>query len=344
MFWVRTGLDKLKAWVSGEAGEYDWDEAHAKYLSFLTPGPFQRAVAGGDVELVREMLAAGEDPNQLDELNGVPDGLNAIECAMAMLNHRRRPEDADAVRDLYACIELCLDAGALPDAPRTDRENRYPPLWPAVEQGRPEFVRLLLSAGADPNAYADIYGNTILHHACSFGGDRANYENVRLLLAAGADYAAENKPVFNYANRINLPPATPFTNAVRDGYHRLWPLFLQAGAAIPDIGPIIWERKQAFNEERGNLAEAKRYEYLRMVEAAGGFRAYEKAHAKALAATLAKKFPAHIPEEIFPRVVAFWAHAGFYASAAAVAVRAAETNPRTNQGNWLRNLCGVIGA
>ena len=54
--WVRTGLDKLKAWVSGEAGDYDWDEAHAKYLSFLTPGPFQRAVAGGDVELVREML------------------------------------------------------------------------------------------------------------------------------------------------------------------------------------------------------------------------------------------------------------------------------------------------
>ena len=66
-----------------------------------------------------------------------------------------------------------------------------------------------------------------------------------------------------------------------------------------------------------------------MVEAAGGFRAYEKAHAKALAATLAKKFPAHIPEEIFPRVVAFWAHAGSYVSAAAVAAlpRATETNP-----------------
>ena len=65
--------------------------------------------------------------------------------------------------------------------------------------------------------------------------------------------------------------------------------------------------------------EPQRYEYLRMVEAVGGFQAYEKAHAKALAATLAKKFPAHIPEEIFPRVVAFWAHAGFYVSAAAVA-------------------------
>ena len=100
---------------------------------------------------------------------------------------------------------------------------------------------------------------------------------------------------------------------------------------------------QAYNEENGDLAEAKRYEYLRMVEAAGGFRAYEKAHAKALAATLAKKFPAHIPEEIFPRVVAFWAHAGFYVSAAAVAAlpRAAERDGKgemnsavTNPASW----------
>ena len=93
-----------------------------------------------------------------------------------------------------------------------------------------------------------------------------------------------------------------------------------------------------------------RHGHAQPQEATGGRRrrarlkAYEKAHAKALAATLAKKFPAHIPEEIFPRVVAFWAHAGFYASAAAVAARAAETNPRTNQGNLLRNLCGAIGA
>ena len=51
---------------------------------------------------------------------------------------------------------------------------------------------------------------------------------------------------------------------------------------------------------------------------AGGLKAYEKAHTKALAATLAKKFPAYIPEEIFPRVVAFWAHAGSYISLAAL--------------------------
>ena len=50
--WVRTGLDKLKAWVSGEAGDdLDYEVILAKYLSFLTPGPFQQAVAAGNVEL-----------------------------------------------------------------------------------------------------------------------------------------------------------------------------------------------------------------------------------------------------------------------------------------------------
>jgi hypothetical protein len=137
-----------------------------------------------------------------------------------------------------------------------------------------------------------------------------------LLLAAGADHAAQSNPPFD---------DTPFRLVVCYGYHRMWPLFLRAGAEIPNS----WKRMQDHYEERGNLALAQRYEYLRTIEAAGGFKAYEKAHTRALAATLAKKFPAHIPEEIFPRVVAFWAHAGFYVSAAAVAALpwAVETSP-----------------
>ena len=166
----------------------------------------------------------------------------------------------------------------------------------------PEFVRLFLSAGADPNVQLNPRtGNTILHQACSSGGNRAaTYEIVRLLLPAGADHRH------------------PFIHALTGGYHRLWPLFLQAGA-----NPAMWKIMKVRPEE------PQRYEYLRTVYEAGGFQAYEKAHTRALAATLAKKFPAHIPEEIFPRVVAFWAHAGFYVSAAAVAAlpRTAETNP-----------------
>ena len=109
----------------------------------------------------------------------------------------------------------------------------------------------------------------------------------------------------------------------------MWPLFLRAGAEIPNS----WKRMQAYSEEQGQHAEAQRYEYLRTIEAAGGFKAYEKAHTRALASMLATKFTARIPEEIFPRVVAFWAHAGFYISAAAVAAlpRAAET---TNPASW----------
>ena len=90
MFWVRTGLDKLKAWVSGEAGEYDWDEAHAKYLSYLTPGPFQRAVAGGDVELVRVLLARGADPNELGSYMG--------QCAIEWAIHAQKKDTFGGLR------------------------------------------------------------------------------------------------------------------------------------------------------------------------------------------------------------------------------------------------------
>ena len=278
------------------------------------------AVANGDVELVRVLLARGADPNEL----GSYMGQCAIEWAMHMLKKMTRSKDYDAVRNIFACVELCLDAGALPDGPPTDSRNNPPltPLGSAVDQCRPEFVRLLLSARADPNVPANPNGfrTTILHHAVLRGHRAPEYnEIVRLLLAAGADHASQNNPPLN---------ETPFRIAVCHGYHRLWPLFLQAGAEIPNS----WKRMQAYNEEQGDTLVAQRYEYLRMIEAAGGFKAYEKAHTRALASMLATNFTAHIPEEIFPRVVAFWAHTGFYVSAAAVAAlpRAAETNP--NQG------------
>ena len=246
-------------------------------------------------------------------------GQCAIEWAMHMLKKMTRSKDYDAVRNIFACVELCLDAGALPDGPPTDSRNNPPltPLGSAVDQCRPEFVRLLLSARADPNVPADPNGSTILHHAVLRGHRAPEYDEiVRLLLAAGADHASQNNPPLN---------ETPFRIAVAQGYHRLWPLFLRAGAEIPNS----WKRMQAYNEEQGDTLVAQRYEYLRTIEAAGGFKAYEKAHTRALASMLATNFTAHIPEEIFPRVVAFWAHTGFYVSAAAVAAlpRAAETNP-----------------
>ena len=94
----------------------------AQAANYRTPGPLQLAVAAGDVELVRDLLAAGEDPNKLDET-----GHCAIRWAMAMIHIKRRPEDADTMRRVFACIELCLDAGALPlriQSCRRRNENR----------------------------------------------------------------------------------------------------------------------------------------------------------------------------------------------------------------------------
>ncbi len=175
---------------------------------------FCHAVATGDVATVRGLLARGEDPNQLEE------GSPPIGWAMSMLSLRR----PDTVRDVFACIELCLDAGALPDGPPTDSRNRRrrpeTPLGSAVDQGRPEFVRLLLSAGADPNVPADRNGNTILHHACGLWGNRASgYEIVRLLLAAGADHAAQSNPPMN-----ETPFGIAVCHAAGDGCHRLYAL------------------------------------------------------------------------------------------------------------------------
>ena len=59
-----------------------------------------KAVAEGEVEIVRDLLARGADPNRLEEES------TPIEWAMTLLSNSR----PDVVRDVFACIELCLDA------------------------------------------------------------------------------------------------------------------------------------------------------------------------------------------------------------------------------------------
>ena len=51
--------------------------------------------------------------------------------------------------------------------------------------------------------------------------------------------------------------------------------------------------------------------YLRKVFAAGGFKAYEKAHRQTLVTWAAKCFP-RLPEEVAAQVVAFAFHTGYY--------------------------------
>ena len=50
---------------------------------------------------------------------------------------------------------------------------------------------------------------------------------------------------------------------------------------------------------------------LRKVRAAGGIKAYEKAHLKRLVVMLVHKFP-QFPAAVHPRIVGYWAHVGDY--------------------------------
>ena len=72
---------------------------------------------------------------------------------------------------------------------------------------------------------------------------------------------------------------------------RLYPVLLAAGATIPP-----------------DTTDA----YLRKIRAAGGFKAYEKAHRQALATKfVAKAFPC-LPTDVTAQVASFAFHVGYY--------------------------------
>ncbi len=74
------------------------------------------------------------------------------------------------------------------------------------------------------------------------------------------------------------------------GYRRICLTLLRAGAALP-----------------ARTADV----YLEKVRAAGGFRAYERAHLNAIAATFLPKLPS-LPPELVRRVVEYAFHVGDY--------------------------------
>ena len=105
-----------------------------------------------------------------------------------------------------------------------------------------------------------------------------------LLLAAGADV---NRRVVNSA--INK---SPLELAVEQGRKRVYAILLNAGATIaPELLTY--------------------YPYFRKVVAAGGFRAYEKAHRQSLTNTFATRLP-RLPTEVVSLVVSFAFHIGYY--------------------------------
>ena len=153
----------------------------------------------------------------------------------------------------------------------------YRPLHFAARSKSVELVSLLVQARVNVDATGNG-GITALHLAARRGAA----DCIEVLLAAGADIdvrtSAGRRP-FDLAI-INVAPT--------HRSHRMWPLFLRAGAELP-----------ADNTDP----------YIVRVRNAGGFQRYAQAHIARIASILETPL---LPPELVRKVLAFWLHAGYY--------------------------------
>ena len=148
----------------------------------------------------------------------------------------------------------------------------YRPLHFAAERGKKKMVSLLVQARVN----VDVTGNhgvTALHLAARWGAA----DCIEVLLAAGASLDARTST-----------GRRPFDMAITRPYHRMWPLFLRAGAEIPTDNTKP---------------------YLVRVRNAGGFQRYAQAHVARIAAILETPL---LPPELVRKVLEFHLHAGYY--------------------------------
>lgn len=135
------------------------------------------AIESGDVDRVRELLAAGADPNATvtSRYGTIEERLTPLQVAVRELQRPVRPEPGGSIDS----VVLLLRYGA--DVNRWDEEHESTPLLNAVFRNRIDAARMLLAAGAEPSVRgAD--GDSPLR-LCAQNG---YLEMARLLLLCGA--------------------------------------------------------------------------------------------------------------------------------------------------------------
>jgi len=182
------------------------------------------AAKAGDADRVRELVAAGADPNargakgltllQWAMLSQQPAGVEALLAAGA--DPARGSDDgqtavhlaAQAERAVY--LDLLLEHGASPDTPNT--VTGATPLVAALMAEREANFDALLKAGARVDA-ADRMGNTPLHQAAKIN------ESARVLqlLEAGADPQAKNGQGDTFQRYLFMTPDKALSAQARRG-------------------------------------------------------------------------------------------------------------------------------
>ena len=234
--------------------------------------PIFAAVKAFDVEALRRELAAGVDPNTRDYDS------EATPLYYAAFWRTLRAEEQ--LRERLECIAVLLEAGASVDT----LVRGATPLHIVVgsESAACEsIIAMLLEAGADPN-FTDTRFDPQWHRSVlAKAAEEGTAGTVRMLISAGA---------------VDIDRALEL--AVDSQKLRNCAPLLRAGAAIP---AAITQIMSAYTT-RGDLAGTRAY--IEKMTAAGGYRAYERAHRQRLVAIFAPRFP-RLPADMLGRVLEF---------------------------------------
>jgi ankyrin repeat protein len=264
-----------------------------------------------DVDALRELLSAGVSVDHVCRAGGDEPWrgfcLTPLQrVCKAGMNSGKKFEGKVACVKLLIEHGACLDAGA-PGNPgqnaydaNTHLDNLTPLMYAAIS-GDLDIVKILISAGSDVNALCIPNGGAIPRYSAldmatltyrSRGDPKEVDTMVETLLRAGAN---PNPPEMDGALAIHM--------TIAHGRRHVWPLLLRAGAILPTGEQYPWNN--GYDTHRA-------HPYLRKLDAAGGFKAYEKAHRAKLLATFTPKLTYLVPPELVPLIVEFSFHVGFY--------------------------------
>ena len=262
------------------------------------------AARGGHVHVLRRLLSGGVGVDHVCEYDGT--GIDNGFC-LTPLQHVCKSGGRKNLEGRVACVKLLIERGACVDAgapgnpgQSTDTHTKVTPLMYAAVRGYLDIVKMLLSAGADVNVLCSSrmdqgFQSSALTMA-AFSYTRVDPRDtdaiVEALLRAGAD---ASPPLWHGRTIMDF--------SIGHGRRRIWPVLLRAGAIVPT----------GENDDRPpNYNTHRAHPYLRKLDAAGGFKAYEKAHRAKLLATFAPKFTHLVPPELVARIVEYSFHIGFY--------------------------------
>ena len=230
------------------------------------------AVKAFDVEALRRELAAGVDPDILE------DGpYSATPLTYAVLHRKRKV--TKRLQERLECISVLLEAGASVDT----LVRGATPLHIVVgsESAACEsIIAMLLEAGADPN-FTDTRFDPQWHRSVlAKAAEEGTAGTVRMLISAGA---------------VDIDRALEL--AVDSQKLRNCAPLLRAGAAIPARYTVPGPGYEP-------PGHSETCAYMMKISAAGGYKAYEKAHRQRLTAIFLAKFPA-LPVEMLGRILEF---------------------------------------